>query len=409
MRCLVAPGVLMLAAHAAATGETGLHLASDVARLIFGSQHECYMTLGQNNDGENILVSNCPIDSPNACPIDSLQLDALNAQNASQAAQIVDKENQIASQAAQLAQQENQIAALNAQIASQAAQIAAQAAQIANQAPTALDASMCAAGTVVAADGLSCTWPVFNTTEDPAQICQNANRAYTNIRNCDDVPIDGLVCSSALFSWSGPYIDFKDCNTIRVAHFRDYNSIILSSYFEGSALQRVSFPLATGIEQRAFAECSALEYAFFPEVDQIGEEAFGLSFGRDDWGGVEHLTVHAPKATTIGEYAFYHSYIRTATFPQALTIGAGAFQRCDKLHSGIFPLVVTIGAEAFEDAGNLGGYYYDDDTGKSYQGSVSFPSAQSIGTNAFKNTYAADQRELGLPNPSAYAYDTVRA
>jgi hypothetical protein len=78
----------------------------------------------------------------------------------------------------------------------------------------------------------------------------------------------------------------------------------------------------------------------------------------------------APKATAIGEYAFYkHSGLTSVTLLAVTTIRSGAFRQCSGLSSVSLPKAIELGEQAFTHCSNL------------Y--SVDLPKAEVIGMSAF--------------------------
>jgi len=79
--------------------------------------------------------------------------------------------------------------------------------------------------------------------------------------------------------------------------------------------------------------------------------------------------VDFPKATTIGNRAFFLCSLQSISFPLVTTIGEYAFDSCSLLQSASFPLVTTIGEYAFHSCSKLS--------------SLSIPKVTRIETYAF--------------------------
>lgn len=107
----------------------------------------------------------------------------------------------------------------------------------------------------------------------------------------------------------------------------------------------INLPSATSIPERAFENCTNLEWIWLPYVTSIGEAAFK---------GCTKLTLgptSIPVVETIGASAFYGcTGLTSMEFPSSLSsIGDYAFQNCDNLTSiTSYSNGITLGTEAFK-------------------------------------------------------------
>lgn len=109
-----------------------------------------------------------------------------------------------------------------------------------------------------------------------------------------------------------------------------------------AALKSIKFPKATTIGQMAFygAGLTAIESADLPLVESVGKSAFAACAAL--------ARVNMPKLTTIGETAFTHcAALKNVTLPAVTTINLSAFENCTALASVTLPAATTIGANAF--------------------------------------------------------------
>lgn len=80
----------------------------------------------------------------------------------------------------------------------------------------------------------------------------------------------------------------------------------------------------TNISPYAFANCSSLTTASFPECTTIGSSAFANCY--------KLTSISFPSCTSIGGSAFANcSNLTTASLPECISIGTGAFSNCSKL------------------------------------------------------------------------------
>ena len=108
----------------------------------------------------------------------------------------------------------------------------------------------------------------------------------------------------------------------------------------------VSAPNAVSIGEYAFDNCDALTDVDFPLATTIREGAFGRSAAL--------INVSLPKAVSIGGYAFVRSSaLINISLPKAESIGESAFEECDALTDASLPLAKTIGGYAFMGCAKL--------------------------------------------------------
>ena len=106
----------------------------------------------------------------------------------------------------------------------------------------------------------------------------------------------------------------------------------------------------TSIGSYAFAYCSALTTASFPNVTSIGDYAFRNCTAL--------TTISFPNVTSIGGTAFAYCYnLTTISFPNVTSIGTAAFSYCENLTTADFPSATSIGGTAFAYCYNLLSFY----------------------------------------------------
>ena len=130
----------------------------------------------------------------------------------------------------------------------------------------------------------------------------------------------------------------------------------------------------------------------FPNIEAIPANAFFYYDADTDTDtGVETIVaVSAPKATSIGDNAFYYSKaLTTVDIPKALTIGDYAFFECTALTTASFPVATTIGENAFALCTALT--------------TVSFPMATTIGESAFGDCFALTTANFPVATSIGYA------
>lgn len=124
-------------------------------------------------------------------------------------------------------------------------------------------------------------------------------------------------------------------------------------------LKTANLPLATSIGDRAFYE-SYLQTINAPLVTEIGDYSFGYC---------RFSTVNFPNVTSIGTGAFMNGSLTTADFPLVTTINSATFNGCTNLTTINFPKATTIGGTAFNAC--------------KYLVTADFPLVTSIGSSAF--------------------------
>lgn len=133
-----------------------------------------------------------------------------------------------------------------------------------------------------------------------------------------------------------------------------------------SSLTTASFPNVTTISSYAFSNCTSLTTANFQKATTTGSYAFANCTSLN--------TVSFPNATTIATAAFQSCIqLTAASFPKAIIINSYAFSMCISLNTVSFPSVTTIYSYAFQSCRSLT--------------TASFPAATKIGNYAFRSCY----------------------
>ena len=135
-----------------------------------------------------------------------------------------------------------------------------------------------------------------------------------------------------------------------------------------SPLQKISFPKATYIGDRAFYYCCDLSDIHIPTAIHIGYAAFfyWISLYNTNLPDVQQIGGHAfydcrglkniilPNANQIGEFAIANCHnLNSLYLPNASQIGVGAFCRCLILKNIILPQVTKIQEATFNECKNL--------------------------------------------------------
>ena len=162
---------------------------------------------------------------------------------------------------------------------------------------------------------------------------------------------DGMV-TRALSEYSNSRVTtigeyaFAACSNLTTANFPNVVSIYASAFQSCSGLTTISIPQATVISNNAFANCSSLTTANFPNVTNVGSYAFYCCSRL--------TTVSFPNVTNVGSYAFYNcSSLTAVSFPNATSINEYAFYGCNKLNTLNIPNAITIGNAAFQNCRSL--------------------------------------------------------
>ena len=179
---------------------------------------------------------------------------------------------------------------------------------------------------------------------------------------------------------------FANCSNLTTASFPNVTSIGNYAFNYCPNLTTISFPSATSIGFYAFYQCSKLTTASFPNVTSIGNYAFNYcsnlttisfpsttSIGHHAFQNCLSLTTASfSNVTLIDNYAFANcSNLTTISFPSATSIGFYAFYQCSKLTTASFPNVASIGNSTFYDCSSLT--------------TASFPLGKSFGSQCFRN------------------------
>ena len=139
---------------------------------------------------------------------------------------------------------------------------------------------------------------------------------------------------------------FAYCSSLTTASFPNCTTIGSSAFEYCSSLTTVSFPNCTAIGSWAFSNCRRLTTVSFPVCTAIGSLAFD---------NCSSLTIVSfPNCMTINNYAFSGcSSLTTASFPNCITINGWAFLWCTSLTMASFPNCTTIGVYAFSGCSSL--------------------------------------------------------
>ncbi|MDR2418435.1 MAG: leucine-rich repeat protein [Treponema sp.] len=191
------------------------------------------------------------------------------------------------------------------------------------------------------------------------------------------------------------YTNFKPYSTLKAVSGKNVEYIGDKAFRGAVALEHIDFPRAKVIDAEAFASPdyqrsnTVLTGVGFPEATEIGDKAF--------LGCTNLQSLDFPKVVTIGEYAFggdhlYHenTVLTSVRFPEATEIGAYAFGSCTALEQVYFPKVRVV-----QGFGNVGAIVGSGSAIK-HIGSAEFPSATSIGREAFNQ--CAGLESVDLPN-----------
>jgi len=153
---------------------------------------------------------------------------------------------------------------------------------------------------------------------------------------------------------------------------------------EYSASVRIAFPVATAMESEAFRDglVSGIDLSA-PELLAIPDRAF-----EDSGYGGGSISLAAPKAGSVGAYAFAGRYLDDVVLPSVLSVGNYAF---DSASGDIgLPSATDVGANAFY---NFSG------------GHVDLPAATQVDESAFS---AAMYLEVGLGSLTVAQVEAAR-
>ena len=143
---------------------------------------------------------------------------------------------------------------------------------------------------------------------------------------------------------------FANCSNLTTASFPNVTSIGNYAFNYCSNLTTISFPSTTSIGHHAFQNCLSLTTASFSNVTLIDNYAFANCSNL--------TTISFPSATSIGFYAFYQcSKLTTASFPNVASIGNSTFYDCSSLTTASFPLGKSFGSQCFRNCTHLESFY----------------------------------------------------
>lgn len=198
-----------------------------------------------------------------------------------------------------------------------------------------------------------------------------------------NIYIQKAVCNNAT---SIGYSAFASCTQLSIANFPECTTIDASAFEYCSSLMDVSFPKCTSISVYAFNRCSKLYYANFPECKTVYQYAFSSCGSLSEISLPKCTEVHKnaffycilmesvfiPNVAKIYDYAFaLCSKISRIDFPSCWSIGSGAFSSCTGLEFVSLPALENLYTATFSNCTNLSEAY--------------FPIVSSIGTQAFVN------------------------
>lgn len=161
---------------------------------------------------------------------------------------------------------------------------------------------------------------------------------------------------------------FAHCTALTTASFPQATSIGERAFYFCGILAAASVPQATSIGANAFYSCTHLKTAIYPQVANIGDSAFNgcsalatASFPEATYIGksicyncISLSTVNFPKATKIGDYAFYGcTSLVTVELPEATSIPVRSFSKCSNIAIASFSKATYIGTNAFASCSKL--------------------------------------------------------
>ena len=185
--------------------------------------------------------------------------------------------------------------------------------------------------------------------------------------------ISGVVGGSAT---SIKNYAFAFCSDITEANFPEATAIGMYAFSSCTGLTKISIPKASFINDNGFNRCTKIKSVNFPSVSSIGASAFGTCTALEE--------VSFPKATSIANNAFaFCSALKTVSFPEVLTVSPSAFSSCANLEAVFFPKVSYIGSSAFKTCSKLMSLY------------VLSTSAASLGASALHGTPMSNSTYTG--------------
>lgn len=177
-----------------------------------------------------------------------------------------------------------------------------------------------------------------------------------------------------------PRFDELVARTITTAN-GSVNIIGSYAFADCSKLESANFPNATVINPYAFSYCSNLTTANFPQVSSIWNYAFTACSNL--------TTANFPEATLVSNYVFMSCRgLTAASFPAAITIGNQAFSGCYNLSDVYFPVLKEVGVGAFSGCSKLT--------------SVDFPKVESMYNSAF--AYCRSLSMASFPRATRIGY-----
>lgn len=182
---------------------------------------------------------------------------------------------------------------------------------------------------------------------------------------------------------------FYGCTSLSTISLPKVTSFGNNAFKNCTSLTEVTgtlFPLLTSIGQNCFENCTAIENVSLQSLASIGNAAFkgctsltsvslpaASSIGTNSFqGDIALVNISLPSATSASSFAFHNcSSLKNASFPIATSVGGSCFMNCSNLESISLPLVTSIGTYAFDGCTSLK--------------TLSLPLVESIGVYAFNN------------------------
>ena len=188
----------------------------------------------------------------------------------------------------------------------------------------------------------------------------------------------------------GPYA-FASCTSLTDADFPNVRDIGDHAFYECSSLVNINIPLVSAINSYTFYNCNSLTSINLPQATSIGEQAFC------DCRSLTNIDI--PLATSIGDRAFLNcDSLVDISLPQVAYLSSYAFDDCGSLTSINLPQATSIGERSFCYCKSLT--------------SINLPQATSIGDGAFLNCYSLVDVSLpqvtSIPNDAFYSCNSLK-
>ena len=156
-----------------------------------------------------------------------------------------------------------------------------------------------------------------------------------------------VTCNTDTPSKENPIKSMHGLRGLRISYPNATSVDNRAFYNFGSGLKSIDLPKATSIGDEAFYQCG-LTSVNLPNVTSVGNRAFTVN--------ALLTSISLPNANDIGEYAFSDCYkLTNVNLPKAISIGNGAFNCCVSLTSVNLPNTTSIGESVFTGCDNLQG------------------------------------------------------